>query len=89
MQHLPTLENTDVKGKTVLLRLDLNVPMQAGRVSDDTRIRRALPSLQHLIAEHAKVVILSHFGRPEGKVDLSMSLAPLVDVLSEALWTVR
>jgi phosphoglycerate kinase len=60
--------------------------MQAGRVSDDTRIRRALPSLQHLIAEHAKVVILSHFGRPEGKVDLSMSLAPLVDVLSEALW---
>lgn len=84
--QLPTLDSLDVKHRTVLLRLDLNVPMQAGRVTDDTRIRRALPTLQHLIAEHAKVVILSHFGRPKGRVDLSMSLAPLVNVLSEALW---
>ncbi len=84
--NLPTLDSIDVKNKTVLVRLDLNVPMQAGRVTDDTRIRRALPTLQHLIAEHAKVVILSHFGRPKGRVDLSMSLAPLVNVLSEALW---
>ena len=83
---LPTLSSIDVKNKTVLVRLDLNVPMQAGRVTDDTRLRRALPTLQHLIAEHAKVVILSHFGRPKGRVDLSMSLAPLVNVLSEALW---
>lgn len=83
---LPTLESIDVKDKTVLVRLDLNVPMQAGRVTDDTRIRRVLPTLQHLIANHAKVVLLSHFGRPKGRVDLSMSLAPLVNVLSEALW---
>lgn len=83
---LPTLDTLSLSGKTVLLRLDLNVPMQAGRVTDDTRIRRALPTLQHLISAHAKVVILSHFGRPKGKVDLSQSLAPLVDVLSDALW---
>lgn len=84
--QLPTLESIDVNGKTALVRLDLNVPMQAGRVTDETRIRRALPTLQHLVANHAKVVILSHFGRPNGRVDLSMSLAPLVNVLSEALW---
>lgn len=84
--QLPTLKSIDVKNKTVLVRLDLNVPMQAGRVTDDTRLKRALPTLQYLIAQHAKVVILSHFGRPDGKVNLSMSLAPLVNILSEALW---
>ena len=84
--EFPTLQDIDVKHKTVLVRLDLNVPMQAGRVTDDARIKRAIPTLQHLIERHAKVVILSHLGRPKGKVDLSQSLAPLVDVLSEALW---
>lgn len=84
--QLPTLQDLDVNGKTVLVRLDLNVPMQAGRVTDDARIKRAIPTLQKLIEKHAKVVILSHLGRPGGKVDLSQSLAPLVDVLSEALW---
>lgn len=84
--HLPSLNSIDVSGKTVLVRLDLNVPMQAGRVTDDARLRRVLPTLQQLIASHAKVVILSHFGRPDGKVDVSQSLAPLVNVLSEALW---
>ena len=84
--NLPTLDSIDVKNKTVIVRLDLNLPMQAGRITDDTRLKRVLPTLQHLIAEHAKVVILSHFGRPEGKVDLSMSLAPLVNILSEVLW---
>lgn len=84
--QLPTLDSIDVKNKTVLVRLDLNVPMQAGRVTDDTRLKRALATLQYLIAEHAKVIIISHLGRPKGKVDLSLSLAPLVNVLSEALW---
>ncbi len=83
---LPTMDMLDVNGKTVLVRLDLNVPMQAGRVSDDARIKRAIPTLQNLIERHAKVVILSHLGRPKGQVDLSASLAPLVDILSEALW---
>lgn len=83
---LPTLDHVDVSHKTVLVRLDLNVPMQAGRITDTTRIVRSIPTLQYLISRHAKVVILSHLGRPKGKVDFSLSLAPLVDTLSEMLW---
>ena len=86
MTQLPTLESLEVSGKTVLVRLDLNVPMKAGRVLDDTRIRRIIPTLQHLVERDAKVVILSHLGRPDGKYDPSASLAPLVDALSESLW---
>ena len=85
MTTLPTLETLDVNGKTVLVRLDLNVPMQRGRVTDATRITRIIPTLQYLIERHAKVVILSHLGRPKG-FDPALSLAPLVDALSEALW---
>jgi phosphoglycerate kinase len=85
MTALPTLESLDVAGKTVLVRLDLNVPMQRGRVTDATRITRIIPTLQYLIERHAKVVILSHLGRPQG-FDPGLSLAPLVDALSEALW---
>lgn len=86
MALLPSLESLDVAGKTVLVRLDLNVPMQAGRVIDDTRIRRIIPTLQYLIERDAKVVVMSHLGRPKGRFDPSMSLAPLVDALSESLW---
>lgn len=82
---LPTLESLDVAGKTVLVRLDLNVPMQAGRVTDATRIIRIVPTLQYLMERHAKVVILSHLGRPKG-FDPGQSLAPLVDALSAVLW---
>ncbi|MBX9726271.1 MAG: phosphoglycerate kinase, partial [Rickettsiales bacterium] len=60
--ELPTLETLDVTGKTVLVRLDLNVPMQAGRVTDATRISRIVPTLQYLMERDAKVVILSHLG---------------------------
>lgn len=82
---LPTLESLDIAGKTVLVRLDLNVPMHAGKVTDATRITRILPTLQYLMERHAKVVILSHLGRPKG-FDPGLSLAPLVDALSAALW---
>lgn len=85
MAALPTLETLDVTGKTVLVRVDLNVPMQAGRVTDATRINRIVPTLQYLMERHAKVVILSHLGRPKG-FDPGQSLAPLVDALSAALW---
>ncbi len=85
MAALPTLDSLDVTGKTVLVRLDLNVPMQAGRVTDATRINRVIPTLQYLMERHAKVVILSHLGRPKG-FDPGQSLAPLVDALSAALW---
>ncbi len=83
--RLPTLESIDVTGKTVLVRVDLNVPMQAGRVTDATRITRIVPTLQYLMERDAKVVILSHLGRPKG-FDPALSLAPLVDALSAALW---
>ena len=82
---LPSLETLDVTGKTVLVRLDLNVPMQRGRVVDATRITRIIPTLQYLIERHAKIVVLSHLGRPGG-FDPGLSLAPLVDILSENLW---
>lgn len=82
---LATLESLDVANKTVLVRLDLNVPMHAGRVTDATRITRIVPTLQYLMERDAKVVILSHLGRPKG-FDPGQSLSPLVDALSAALW---
>lgn len=82
---LATLESLDVTGKTVLVRVDLNVPMLAGRVTDATRITRIVPTLQYLMERDAKVVILSHLGRPKA-FDPALSLAPLVDTLSAALW---
>jgi len=81
----PKLEDVDVAGKTVLVRTDLNVPMQGGKVTDNNRIVRLLPTLNYLIKKKCRVVLLSHFDRPGGKFVPSMSLAPLVDALSEAL----
>lgn len=81
----PRLEDVNVAGKTVLLRTDLNVPMQGGKVTDNTRIVRLLPTLNYLMKKKARIVLLSHFDRPGGKFVPSMSLAPLVDAISEAL----
>lgn len=81
----PRLEDLDVSGKVVLLRTDLNVPMQGGIVTDNTRIVRLLPTLHYLMKKKARIVLLSHFDRPGGKFVPSMSLAPLVDAVSEAL----
>lgn len=81
----PKLEDVDVAGKVVLLRTDLNVPMQGGKVTDNTRIVRLLPTLNYLIKKKSKIVLLSHFDRPGGKFVPSMSLAPLVDAVSDAL----
>lgn len=80
-----TLEDVDLAGKAVLVRLDLNVPMHSGKVTDRTRILRQLPTIEHLIAARARVIIIAHFDRPKGKFVPSMSLAPLVDALSHAL----
>lgn len=80
-----SLDDVEVKSRRVLVRMDLNVPMQAGRITDTTRIKRLLPTLQELIRKKARVIILSHFDRPGGKFVPSMSLAPLVDALSQEL----
>jgi phosphoglycerate kinase len=73
-----TLDQADVQGKRVLVRLDLNVPLDNGTVSDATRIERAAPTVTELVAKGAKVILLSHFGRPKGR-DPKESLKPVAD----------
>ncbi len=85
MGDLRTLEDFEVAGRTVLVRLDLNVPMQDGRVTDASRIERSVPTVKELLDKKAKVVVLAHFGRPKGKREASMSLQPLCRPLGEAL----
>jgi len=80
-----TLDDLDVKGKRVLVRADLNVPVAGGKVTDDTRIVRQAPTIKELSDKGAKVIILSHFDRPKGKVVPSMSLKVLVEPLENAL----
>lgn len=80
-----TLDGADVTGKRVLVRLDLNVPMKDGRVTDTTRIERSLPTIRELTEKGARVILLSHFGRPKGKRDPAMSLKPVADALAERL----
>lgn len=85
MQDLRLIEDIELNEKTVLVRVDLNVPMQGGKVTDNTRIVRILPTLNYLLKKNCRIVLLSHFDRPKGKFVPSMSLAPLVDALSELL----
>ncbi len=80
-----TLDDASLCGQRVLLRLDLNVPMENGRVADTTRIDRALPTLGELIRKGAKTIILSHFGRPKGGPDAENSLKGLAGALSANL----
>jgi phosphoglycerate kinase len=85
MTRFQTLEDITVTNKVVLVRVDLNVPMNGRKVADTTRIVRLLPTINYLLKKKAKVVLLSHFGRPEGVPDPSMSLAALVDPLAAAI----
>jgi phosphoglycerate kinase len=77
-----TLSTADLKGKTTLVRVDFNVPMEGGEVADDTRLRAALPTIQLLTNAGAKVVLLAHFDRPKGKRVPEMSLKPVVAPLA-------
>jgi phosphoglycerate kinase len=80
-----TLDDADLQGKRALVRVDFNVPMEDGQVSDDTRLRAAKPTIYKLRAGGAKVILLAHFDRPKGKVVPSMSLKPIVGSLSKVL----
>jgi phosphoglycerate kinase len=79
------LSASDLSGKKVLVRADFNVPIDNGSITDDTRIRAALPTIQDLTSKGAKVILTSHFGRPKGKVVDSMRLTPVATRLSELL----
>jgi phosphoglycerate kinase len=84
MPRFRTLDDLDVAKKRVLLRADLNVPVNDGQVTDATRIERLAPTIEALIGKGARVVVMSHFGRPKG-VDPAQSLRPLVEPLSRAI----
>src|SRR6516164_4199051 len=85
MTKFRTLDDLDVRGKRVLLRADLNVPMKNGIVTDTTRIDRLAPTIETLLDKGAKVIVMSHFGRPKGTRDPAFSLRPLVAPLSRAI----
>jgi phosphoglycerate kinase len=85
MARFRTLNDIDVRSKRVLLRADLNVPVKDGVVSDATRIERLAPTIETLVEKGAKVIVMSHFGRPKGGPDPAFSLRPLIAPLEKAL----
>ncbi len=82
---LKTIREQNFKGQRVLLRLDLNAPLNNGIVQEDTRLRAALPTLEHLLNQGAKVIILTHLGRPKGDGDEALRVDPLAKRLSELM----
>ena len=85
-RSLSSLGVEDLSGKKVLVRVDFNVPLnEEGSITDDTRIRAALPTIKHLIAKESRVILVAHFGRPKGKVNETMRLNPVAARLSDLL----
>jgi phosphoglycerate kinase len=82
-----SVRDADVAGKRVLVRVDFNVPLDGGRVADDTRIRAALPTIESLRDRGASLVLVSHLGRPKGRVDPALSMVPVGEHLGELLGT--
>lgn len=80
-----TLDDLKVAGKRVLVRVDINVPIKDGKVTDATRIERVVPTIRELAGKGARVILLAHFGRPKGQIVSDMSLAPVAEPLSKAL----
>lgn len=82
MKQKQTMQQVDVSGKRVFCRVDFNVPMEEGRISDDTRIRAAIPTIQQLVEKGAKVILASHMGRPKGEVKEELRLTAVGEHLS-------
>ena len=82
-----TIRDIEVKDKKVIARCDFNVPLKDGQITDDTRIKAALPTIQYLIGENAAVILMSHLGRPGGQPDAQYTLKPVADRLSQLLGT--
>ena len=85
MSAFKTIEGMDFSGKRVLLRADLNVPVQDGKVTDATRIERVVPTIREIIKQGGKAILISHFGRPKGKVDKAYSLEQVVPAVAHAV----
>jgi phosphoglycerate kinase len=85
MAAFRTLDDVDVRGKRVLVRIDLNVPMADGKVTDDTRIQAALPTIRDITGRGGKAILLAHFGRPKDGPDPAMSLKQVVPAVEAAL----
>ncbi len=85
MLNKKTVEDLNVKGKKVLVRCDFNVPLKDGVITDDNRIRGALPTIKYLLANGAAVILCSHLGRPKGEFNMKYTLAPVAARLSECL----
>ena len=80
-----TLDDADVAGKRVLLRVDLNVPTENGRVTDKTRIERVAETMKEIADKGGKVILLAHFGRPKGGPDEANSLRPVAEAVAEVI----
>ena len=80
-----SVRQVDVRGRRVLVRVDYNVPLKDGRVADDTRVRASLPTLEYLLGQGAAIILMSHLGRPEGKVVADLRLAPVARHLEELI----
>ena len=83
-----TIDNYNFAGKKAIVRVDFNVPLdENGKITDDTRIRGALPTLKKVLADGGALIIMSHLGKPKGKVNPKLSLSQIVDAVSAALGT--
>ena len=87
MLNKMSLRDIDCSGKKVLCRVDFNVPLDGTTITDDTRIKAALPTIQHILAQGGKLILASHLGRPKGEPNPAYSLAPVAPYLAELLGT--